>query len=132
MNNRLSPALPLEIKRADVDAEGVFTGLASTFDNIDSYGDRIHRGAFDPALRKHKRAGTRPALLWAHDHKQPIGRWIDLEETKEGLLATGKLTLAVPRAREAHALLKDQAVALSIGFTVSKTGVSNVFVPVGS
>lgn len=114
---------PLEIKFAATERLGEFVGLASTFGGEpDSYGDIIAPGAFFQSLAKHAAAGTRPALLWQHDHKNPIGVWSDLQETDSGLLATGRLTLDVPQAKSAHALMKDGALSLSIGYSVPQGG----------
>jgi hypothetical protein len=45
-----------------------------------------------------------------------------LIEDERGLRAEGKLTLEVPRARDAHALMRDGALYLSIGYRVSRGG----------
>lgn len=114
---------PLELKFADSEQPGEFTGYAATFGGEpDAYGDVIAPGAFAKSLAKHGADGTRPALLWAHDSHQPIGVWLSLQENDEGLLATGKLALDVAKAREAYSLAKDGALALSIGYVVSENG----------
>jgi HK97 family phage prohead protease len=101
--------------------DGVIVGYASTFGNIDSYGDSLVAGAFRDTLAAHKAAATMPALLWSHDPSQPIGRWLDMAEDSRGLKATGRLTLQVERAKEAHALARDGALGLSIGFRTVKS-----------
>jgi HK97 family phage prohead protease len=116
-----TPAL-LEIKRDSLTATGEFEGYASTFDNTDAVGDIIVSGAFMPALAIHKADGTMPALLWSHNVEEPIGRWLHFHEDDHGLLARGKLTLETRRGREAHALMKDNACSLSIGFAIAKGG----------
>jgi HK97 family phage prohead protease len=98
----------------------VIVGYASTFGNIDSYGDTLVPGVFRDTLAAHKAAATMPALLWSHDPSQPIGRWLDMAEDNRGLKATGRLTLEVERAKEAHALARDGALGLSIGFRTVK------------
>lgn len=114
---RLAP--PCFEVRAD-GPDGTITGYASTFGNVDSYGDVIAAGAFGGALAAHRAANTMPALLWSHDPTQPIGRWTDMAEDARGLKVAGKLTLAVEKAREAHALARDGALGLSIGFRTVK------------
>lgn len=122
MNYRLTPAI-LEIKRASVDATGHFTGYASTWhDEPDHDGDIIIKNAFSNAIRKHKQAGTMPAMLWSHLHQEVIGKWLSMEEDNHGLLMTGKLTLETERGKGAHALLRDDAIYLSIGYAVAKGG----------
>ncbi len=108
--------LRLEIK--SVDDAGTFSGLASTFGPpADTFRDVIAANAFTKSLSEHKKRGTVPLMLWAHDTSQPIGRWTEVKETRRGLAVKGKLTLQVQKAKEAHALMRDGAIdALSIGF----------------
>jgi len=114
---------PIELKFAATEQPGEFAGLASTFGgDPDSHGDIIAPGAFSKSLAKHAAAGTRPALLWQHDQRDPIGIWTGLKETDLGLLATGRLTLDVPQAKSAHALMRDGALSLSIGYSVPQGG----------
>lgn len=115
--------IPLLTKFSAPDQAGVFRGLASTFGGEpDDYGDIVEHGAFAKSLADHTSAGTKPALLFGHDMSQPIGTWLHLSETREGLEVIGKLTLDVAKAREAHALMKDGALALSIGYRVRPGG----------
>ncbi|MGH7947689.1 MAG: HK97 family phage prohead protease [Candidatus Binataceae bacterium] len=121
MIQRLSHAF--EFKAADIAASGEFVGWASTFDQTpDSFGDVVARGAFTESLRTHAAKGTMPALLWGHDAREPIGRWLELKETERGLFGKGKLTLGTARGREAHALMKDDALGLSIGYNLPADG----------
>jgi HK97 family phage prohead protease len=110
----------LETKRASIsvasiDEEGMFEGYASLFNIADLGGDVVMPGAFTRSLRKIGAPGVK--LLWQHDGKQPIGAWISLSEDQRGLKAKGRLNLAVARAREALALMRQGALdGLSIGF----------------
>jgi HK97 family phage prohead protease len=124
MTIRLSPVFPLELKRADVDATGIFSGYASTWGGPpDSHGDIIVKGAFEKALRLHKQRKTMPKMLWHHDQTEPVGKWLQLEEDDKGLLVTGKLTLETRRGKEAQALIREGDILdLSIGFVVAKGG----------
>ncbi|MBK9667354.1 MAG: HK97 family phage prohead protease [Gammaproteobacteria bacterium] len=62
-----------QLKRAPT-TEGEFEGYASVFGPpADIVGDIISRGAFADAIQQHKSAGTRPAMLWSHNHSEPIG-----------------------------------------------------------
>ena len=61
-------------------------------------------------------------MLWGHDHKEPVGKWLTLKEDATGLQVTGRLTLGTRRGAEAYALLQDDALALSIGFAVAGGG----------
>lgn len=114
---------PLHLKFAAHEDLGSFTGYASTFGGEpDHHGDLIAPGAFTKSLAKHAAAGTRPALLWQHDQTNPVGVWTSFEQDAQGLLANGRLTLDVPQAKAAHALAKDGALALSIGYTIPPGG----------
>ena len=102
-----------------VDADGVFEGYASLFGEADLGKDVVMPGAFAGSLRKRGAAEVR--LLWQHDPGQPIGRWLQIEEDRRGLRVRGKLNLAVERARDIHALMREGAVdGLSIGFRVER------------
>jgi HK97 family phage prohead protease len=102
-----------------VEADGVFEGYASLFGIADLGKDVVMPGAFADSLRKRKAAEVR--LLWQHDPSEPLGRWLAIEEDRRGLFVRGKLNLAVERAREIHALMREGAVdGLSIGFRVER------------
>jgi HK97 family phage prohead protease len=121
LSERLSPCFELKFA-GDALTRGEFRGYASTFGGApDSYGDVIAPGAFAASLRKHEANGTAPAMFWAHDPSEPIGVWKALKEDAHGLAVEGKLTLDVQRARDAHALMKDGALGLSIGYRTLKS-----------
>jgi HK97 family phage prohead protease len=104
---------------AAVAADGVFEGYASLFGLADLGKDLVVPGAFAASLARRGTRGVR--MLWQHDPGQPIGRWLSLAEDARGLRVRGKLNLAVARAREIHALMKEGAVdGLSIGFRVER------------
>lgn len=121
IENRLSPVF--EFKLGGTEAIGTFSGYASTFGGTaDAYGDVIAPGAFAKSLESFVLKNAAPALLWAHDGSEPIGRWLSLKEDRHGLAVTGKLTLGTKRGSEAHALMKDDALGLSIGYLVNPGG----------
>ena len=102
-----------------VDTDGVFEGYASLFGEADLGKDVVMPGAFGDSLRK--RGATEVRLLWQHDPAQPIGRWLSIAEDRRGLRVRGRLNLAVERARDIHALMREGAVdGLSIGFRVER------------
>ena len=47
--------------------EGVFTGYASVFGNVDSYGDIVQPGAFKDSLDAWRASDRQIPLLWGHD-----------------------------------------------------------------
>jgi HK97 family phage major capsid protein/HK97 family phage prohead protease len=114
--------LDLELKASEPAEDGTFSGTAWVFGETDAFGDQILPGAFTKSLAAHRGAGRQPLLLWMHNIAEPIGKWLDVRETPEGLAVKGKLTLGTIRAREAYELLKDGALSgLSIGFRTLKS-----------
>lgn len=102
---------------------GHIEGLLSGFDNIDSYGDVMRKGAFSKTLAA--RAGRPMPMLLHHDIQRPIGAWKEWAETSDGLYVKGDLTLAARDGQEAYALAKAGALTgLSIGYYVVKGKVS--------
>jgi hypothetical protein len=122
-------ALPLAAAlRPAASGEGVFEGYASLFGVVDLGRDVVMPGAFRESLARRGASGIR--LLWQHDPSQPLGVWSELREDERGLFARGRLNLAVGRARELLALMRQGAVdGLSIGYrtvtarTEPRTGV---------
>ncbi|KUL96153.1 hypothetical protein DK26_08970 [Bosea sp. WAO] len=98
-----------------MEPDGAFEGYASLFRIADLGKDVVEPGAFRESLARRGPGGVK--LLWQHDPTEPIGRWIELREDTRGLHVRGRLSLAVARAREIHALMRDGAIdGLSIGF----------------
>lgn len=105
----------LEIKA--LSDEGLFSGYGSVFGVKDSYGDIVMPGAFAKSLTSHRKAKSRPAMLWMHDMKEPVGSWSQMAEDEKGLYVEGSLNMDVQRAREIYSLLKRGDIAgLSIGY----------------
>lgn len=103
-----------------VGRDGVFEGYASLFRIPDLAKDVVEPGAFRDSLQRRGASGVK--LLGQHDPAEPIGRWLNLEEDGRGLLVRGRLSLAVARAREIHALMRDGAIdGLSIGFRAERS-----------
>jgi HK97 family phage prohead protease len=99
--------------------DGVFTGYASVFGELDHQNEIVAAGAFTRTLSKWRRQGRTPALLWMHDPTQPIGIWQNIREDSNGLLVEGRLALRTQKGGEAYELLKLGALTgLSIGYRV--------------
>lgn len=93
---------------------GTFSGYASVFGGVDSYGDTIIKGAYESTLRKH----GKPKMFVNHDsYALPVGKWLSAKEDDKGLLVEGEFTPGMRAAEEARAALKHGTVdGLSIGY----------------
>jgi HK97 family phage prohead protease len=98
--------------------EATFTGYASTFGNVDSYGDTIAKGAYAETLNSH----GMPKMFFNHDAAAvPIGKWIEAKEDDYGLLLTGEFTPGNALAQEVRAALKHGTLdSMSIGYALRK------------
>ena len=112
--------LSFEIKA--VSDDGLFSGYASVFDNVDSYGDIVRKGAFVESIGEWESKGKMPPILWNHDPSDPIGIYTKMQEDEKGLYVEGKLLIDdVPRAKQTHALMKAGVIdGLSIGYRVKE------------
>ena len=103
---------------------GEFIALAAVFDNIDSYGDRIIRGAFAETLEQWASSGDPIPVIWQHNWSDPnahIGYVLEAKETDEGLWYKGKLDIEDnPFALQVYRLMKGRRVTQqSFGFDVT-------------
>lgn len=111
----------LEFK-AEISEDGTFSGYCSVFDNTDSYGEVVKKGAFLTSLNVWQSKNKMPPILWQHSRSDVIGVWTKLYEDEKGLYGEGKLLIHdVAKAREAYALIKNGAIdGLSIGYYTKK------------
>lgn len=110
--------LPLSDVELKLDGDtGKFSGYASVFGGVDSYGDTIVAGAFDYTLRTH----GKPKMFYGHDWSMPIGKWTSAKETDKGLFVEGELTPGLSRSIDVRAALKHGTLdGLSIGGMLKK------------
>lgn len=103
--------------KADGDT-GRFSGYASVFGGVDSYGDTIVKGAFERSLKKY----GKPKMFFGHKWDTlPIGKWLVAKEDDHGLYVEGELTLASSMGRDVYASLKHGTLdGLSIGGFLAK------------
>lgn len=106
-------------------AAGQFTGYGAIFGNIDSYGEKIQRGAFAETLTTWKKRGKWPKMLLQHggmgvtsDDMLPVGQWTSMSEDSKGLKVQGHLfALNTERGQYIYEGLKSGELdSLSIGF----------------
>lgn len=78
----------------DADAKlGIVTGYASAFNNVDSDGDIIRKGAFLKSIMENGPKSTKPRIkhLQNHNTSQPLGNPLDLQEDTYGLSYESKI-----------------------------------------
>lgn len=115
----------IELGRTEIKAgpSGEFEGYASTFGNVDAYGDTVAPGAFDETLKGRERPVR---MRWNH-FGPVIGRWLDLAPDSKGLHVRGSLTPAHKVAEDVKASLLHQAIdGLSIGYRPKRSEVDDV------
>lgn len=121
MSNLLTKSFEFEFK--EMDAEGSFTGHASTFGNKDAGDDIVVAGAFAKDLKRTH--GGKIPILADHNIRNQIGWNKEAVEDKKGLAVKGELDLNVQAAREKHSLTKKAKelgakMGLSIGYEAMK------------
>lgn len=106
----------------DIADSGIISGYLSKFDNVDSYGDVVRKGAFTESLELLKTSGRKLPVLWQHNRDEPIGYFIELKEDDVGLYFEAQLLIEeVVKASEAYALLKSGVITgMSIGYFVKE------------
>lgn len=111
--------LSLSLDRCDLkfakDEARTFEGYLSVWGRVDSYGDTVHKGAFEETLAERKRM---PPMFLNHDSwGLPVGVWKAMDEDDVGLRVVGELTPGSSVANDVYASMKHGAISgLSIGF----------------
>lgn len=116
----------MELKQLGLDAVDVkfnadrtFTGYASVFNGVDSYGDTILPGAYADTIKNR----ARPIRMRWNHNGPVIGKWTDVAEDGKGLLVTGELTPGHSTAEDVYAGLKHGSLdGLSIGYRIPPGG----------
>jgi HK97 family phage prohead protease len=92
-----------------------FSGYASMFGGVDSYGDTIESGAYKNTLENRERPVR---MRWNH-YGDVIGKWTSIREDEKGLYVEGELTPGHSKAADVFASMKHGAVdGLSIGYRI--------------
>lgn len=98
-----------------------FEGYASKFGGIDSYGDMVHKGAYEKTLSDR----AMPVFMRFEHHAGmlPPGKWNELKEDDTGLLVLGELTKGQTLASDIKASMEHGTLqGLSIGYRIPKNG----------
>lgn len=97
--------------------QGVFSGYASVFGGVDSYGDTIYAGAYEKTIAERERPIQ---MRWNH-YGEIIGKWTRMEEDEKGLYVEGELTPGHSKAQDVYASLIHGAITgMSIGYKPRK------------
>lgn len=96
---------------------GRFSGYASVFGGVDSYGDTIVKGAFESTLK----TNGKPKMFFNHEWRMPIGKYHVAKEDDKGLFVEGELTPGMSLSADVRAAMLHQTLdGLSIGGMVKK------------
>lgn len=100
-----------------LDDEGIISGYASVFNNVDSDGDVMAKGAFRRTLDENK---DRIAFLYQHDMRQPIGKPKIMEEDDIGLKVEAKVSDS-SQGKDIRTMIKEGILKeFSVGFIPMK------------
>lgn len=121
----------IELKLAEGDGAdaGTFSGYGAVFDNVDSYGDVIAKGAFKETLREWKKMGRSPPMLVQHGgfglsdtDGIPVGKWTSMAEDDKGLAVEGRLiALDTDLGKRLYGAMREGVMSgLSIGYRVKQ------------
>jgi hypothetical protein len=96
---------------------GRFSGYASVFGGVDSYGDTIIKGAFESTLRTH----GKPKMFFDHVWDLPVARIDVAKEDDHGLYIEWEMTPGLSKAADIQAALDHGTLdGLSIGGFIKK------------
>lgn len=106
--------------------DGQFRAVVAVFDNVDSHGDVVVRGAFTETLNEWADRGDEIPVIWSHDWADPfshIGTVKSATETDRGLEIVGEIPQedrdSNPRAAQVYRLLKSRRITqFSFAFDV--------------
>lgn len=116
----------LETKSADDGTKTAeFEAYASVFDNVDSYGDVMVKGAFARSLADWAAKDAPIPALWGHNMSDPdynIGHVLDAKEDDHGLRVRVSIDLDSPKGATVYRLLKSKRVReMSFAFWVQNS-----------
>lgn len=114
----------LDLQKLDLKFVGegmTFSGYASVFGGVDSYGDTIDPKAYEKTLTDR----TRPIRMRWNHYGPVIGKWLRMTTDSVGLFVEGELTPGHSTAIDTYASLKHGAIdGLSIGY-IAKSAIEN-------
>lgn len=123
--------VPFQLDQKMISETGQFTGLASTFGNVDFGGDVFAPTAFDDTLSEWTQKNQLPLMPWFHDMTVLVGDWLQMGVTPDGLSVTGQVWIQEQkRTNEAtmvHNLLTGTGPkALSVGVGIEEFSLDDI------
>lgn len=118
----------LSIKNVESET-GIISGYASTFNNIDAYGETVRPGAFTESLNQHSTDAIPVPLLFEHSRSldSHVGVILTATEDATGLLITAQLDMETESGRKAFSLAKGRRITgMSIGFMAIETALEQL------
>lgn len=112
----------------EIDDKGHFSGYGSVFDVVDSYNERVLKGAFLASLASHAEKNTMPLMFYNHSSVRRCGTWLEMREDDRGLFVRGRLWIDGPNpdqdALKAYRGMTSEKgkMGLSIGYSVPEGG----------
>lgn len=120
MSDLVYKSAPAEFKvdASTLDDYYIVEGYASTFGNVDSYGDVIKPGAFAKTISEKLPKG-KIKVLW--EHFDPFAKCTEAREDSTGLWTKTLVPKALEAAKDRMVLVTEGVVdSFSIGFTIPK------------
>ena len=118
MSNTITGFFELDKKETKLDRDkGIIKGTMTRFGirSNDYRNIMLMPGSLDEWLEKNDKL----TMKFVHSQLDIIGKWTEMKADEERMTGVGKLTLDVPKAKEAMALIKDDVLtALSVTFFV--------------
>lgn len=102
-----------DAKVLDRTDSGGFSGYASTFHTLDFHGDIIAKGAFSWDIERFLKKGFVGGSN--HDHKNPVGRFVEAYEDDTGLWVDATLTASAKAQEVRNDILDGVITSMSVG-----------------
>lgn len=109
-----SPHVELRASADDEGTPGMLVADVLTYGKLDDYGTTFHHEVFSESLQRRM-----PRIVWGHNWLEPIGRWVEADNTRDRLRLLGQLDVHddVPMAKRAYYQLKSGTIdQFSVGF----------------
>ena len=111
----------VSIKLEDVDiSKGIIKVIPSVFGNIDSDNEMIPRGAFKKTIEERGPGSPKNRIkhLWQHNSYEPIGKPLEMEEAKKGLIVLSQFGSDTYSQDKLKQHIDEIITEMSIGFNV--------------